>query len=258
MVTKLCRDAYINKVAPCYYHFRPKKANLQRFKQIGMSEPTKAVVHIDGIQYQYPQGQAFHFADLTVQAGEHTLILGDSGSGKTTLLHILSGLLKPRAGAVTLNGQRLYDLPTRQLDQYRGRHIGLIFQDAHLVKSLTVSENLKIAQHFAGIDTNMNRIREVLEWLNLGDKLHAYPQKLSRGQVQRVAIARAVVNNPSILVADEPTASLDDRNTALVIDLLLRQAEQSQATLLVATHDKRLKSAISNAYTVQNLIHPTN
>lgn len=247
----------INKVATCRYHFSTKKANLQRFKRIGMSEPIRAVVQADGIQYQYPQGQAFHFEDLTLRAGEHTLILGDSGSGKTTFLHILSGLLKPRAGGVTVASQRLYDLPARELDQFRGRHIGLMFQDAHLVKSLTVSENLKIAQRFAGVETNMDRIREVLEWLHLGDKLNAYPQKLSRGQVQRVAIARAVVNSPSILVADEPTASLDDRNTASVIDLLLRQAEQSQATLLVATHDTRLKTAISNAYTVRNLIHPT-
>lgn len=216
------------------------------------------VVNIDGIQYKYPQGQGFHFEDLTVPSGQHTLILGDSGSGKTTLLHILSGLLKPQSGTVTVNNQGLYELSTRDLDKYRGRHIGLIFQDAHLVRSLTVSENLKIAQRFAGMETNMERIREVLEWLNLGDKLHAYPQKLSRGQVQRVAIARAVVNSPSILVADEPTASLDDRNTASVIDLLLRQAEESKATLIVATHDKRLKSAISNAYTVKNLLHPSN
>lgn len=88
----------INKVATCRYHFSTKKANLQRFKRIGMSEPIRAVVQADGIQYQYPQGQAFHFEDLTLRAGEHTLILGDSGSGKTTFLHILSGLLKPRAG----------------------------------------------------------------------------------------------------------------------------------------------------------------
>lgn len=222
-----------------------------------MSEATNPVVDADGIRYQYPQGQSFRFEDLAVRTGEHTLILGESGSGKTTLLHILSGLRKPDAGSVTVAEERLYDLGTRELDKFRGRHIGLIFQDAHLVKSLTVSENLKIAQRFAGLDTNMDRIREVLDWLHLGDKLHAYPQKLSRGQVQRVAIARAVVNRPAVLVADEPTASLDDRNTASVIDLLLRQAEQTQATLIVATHDMRLKSAISNAYTVRNLIHHT-
>lgn len=229
------------------------------FIGIGMNELTNApVVKINGIKYKYPQGQAFHFEDLEVPSGQHTLILGDSGSGKTTLLHILSGLLKPHEGSAIINNQNLYDLSTRALDKFRGRQIGLIFQDAHLVRSLTVSENLKIAQRFAGLDTNMDRIREVLDWLNLGDKLHAYPQKLSRGQVQRVAIARAVVNSPSILVADEPTASLDDRNTASVIDLLQRQAEESKATLIVATHDTRLKSAISNEYKVKNLIHPSN
>src|SRR5690606_25324840 len=189
--------------------------------------------------------------DLEVTSGQHTLILGDSGSGKTTLLHILSGLLKPETGSVRIDGQSIYDFPARKLDEFRGQRIGLIFQEAHLVKSLTIQENLQIAQGFAGAKVDHNRIHEVLTLLNLEHKANSYPGKLSRGQMQRAAIARAVINRPAILVADEPTASLDDRNTERVLHLLLNQAEQQDATLIIATHDKRVKARIPLAYEVK-------
>ncbi len=209
------------------------------------------VIRLNGIAYRYPQGESLHFTDLEVATGQHTLILGDSGSGKTTLLHILSGLLKPESGTVQVAGQQLYELSARKLDAFRGQRIGLIFQEAHLVKSLTIKENLQIAQGFAGASVDHERIREVLTLLNLEEKANAYPSKLSRGQMQRAAIARAVVNRPAILVADEPTASLDDRNTESVLNLLLAQAEQQGATLIIATHDKRVKTRIPHAYYVR-------
>ncbi|MGK6351053.1 ABC transporter ATP-binding protein [Parapedobacter sp. DT-150] len=209
------------------------------------------VIRLNGITYQYPRGESLRFADLEVPTGQHTLILGDSGSGKTTLLHILSGLLKPQTGVVQIDGQQLYELPARKLDEFRGQRIGLIFQEAHLVKSLTVRENLQIAQGFAGAKVDNDRINEVLTLLNLEQKANSYPGKLSRGQMQRAAIARAVINKPAILVADEPTASLDDRNTAGVLNLLLTQAEQQGATLVIATHDKRVKTRIAHAYEME-------
>src|SRR5690606_821085 len=175
-----------------------------------MSDNKQAVIRLEGIAYRYPQGESLRFNDLKVNGGEHTLIFGDSGSGKTTLLHILSGLLKPETGTVEIDGQPLYELPARKLDEFRGQHIGLIFQEAHLVKSLTVKENLQIAQGFAGRKVDPNRIEEVLSLLNLEHTGKSYPGKLRRGQRQRAAIARAVINRPAILVADEPTASLDD------------------------------------------------
>ncbi|GGC41396.1 lipoprotein-releasing system ATP-binding protein LolD [Parapedobacter defluvii] len=215
-----------------------------------MQDNKQTVIRLNGITYRYPQGESLQFDDLEVTSGQHTLILGDSGSGKTTLLHILSGLLKPETGTVQIDGQRIYDLPSRKLDEFRGQRIGLIFQEAHLVKSLTVKENLQIAQGFAGAKVDFDRIREVLTLLNLEHKAESYPGKLSRGQMQRAAIARAVINRPAILVADEPTASLDDRNTESVLSLLLTQAEQQGATLVVATHDKRVKTRIPHAYQV--------
>lgn len=210
----------------------------------------KSVAFLSGIAHRYPGGETLQFADLDIPAGQHTLILGDSGSGKTTLLHILSGLLKPQTGSVQIDGQDLYRLSPRKLDTYRGQRIGLIFQEAHLVKSLTIRENLQIAQSFAGAGVNNNRIQEVLALLDLDHKAHSYPSKLSRGQMQRAAIARAVVNHPAILVADEPTASLDDRNTERVLDLLLAQAAQHSATLIIATHDKRVKTRFTHTYRI--------
>src|SRR5690606_25013719 len=159
-----------------------------------MQDNKQAVIRLNGIAYRYAQGESLQFKDLEVTSGQHTLILGDSGSGKTTLLHILSGLLKPETGSVRIDGQSIYDLPARKLDEFRGQRIGLIFQEAHLVKSLTVQENLQIAQGFAGAKIDRNRIHEVLTRLNLEHKANSYPGKLSRGQMQRAAIARAVIN----------------------------------------------------------------
>ncbi|SEK95180.1 ABC transporter ATP-binding protein [Parapedobacter koreensis] len=216
------------------------------------------VIRLNGLTYQYPRGESLHFTDLEVPSGQHTLILGDSGSGKTTLLHILSGLLKPTTGIVSIDGQQLYELTARKLDEFRGQRIGLIFQEAHLVKSLTVRENLQIAQGFAGARIDNSRINEVLALLSLDHKADSYPSKLSRGQMQRAAIARAVINKPAILVADEPTASLDDRNTESVLNLLLDQANQQGATLIIATHDKRVKTRIAHAYEMATRPHPIN
>src|SRR5690606_17693955 len=135
------------------------------------------VVHLSGISHRYPGGEAIPFADLDITSGQHTLILGNSGSGKTTLLHILSGLLRPTAGSVKIDGQELYSLPPRKLDTYRGQRIGLIFQEAHLVKSLTIKENMQIAQRFAGARVDNQRIDEVLALLELDHKSGSYPSK---------------------------------------------------------------------------------
>ncbi len=212
------------------------------------TEIIPAAIQATGIMYRYPGGTELHFADLELATGTQGLILGNSGSGKTTLLHILCGLLKPHTGTVRIDGQDLYALPSRELDHFRGRNIGVVFQEAHLVKSLTVSENLRIARQFAGLPADEARIHDVLASLALDAYAHRYPQQLSRGQVQRAAIARAVVNRPALLVADEPTSALDDDNAANVLKLLTEQASIQGATLLIATHDQRVKENISIQY----------
>lgn len=191
----------------------------------------------------FANGTTLRFPDWKVARGGQWLLLGESGSGKTTLLHMLGGLLQPASGHIVVNGADLYALPARALDRFRGRHIGIVFQQPHLIRSMTVEENLLLAQSFAGMGKDIVRIREVLEALDLDHKRRAYPQELSQGQAQRVGIARALVNRPALLLADEPTSSLDNRNADAVIRLLSDLAASQGSTLIISTHDDRVKEA---------------
>ena len=208
------------------------------------------MISITSVSHQYGAERAITFADWQVNNGEQWLLLGQSGSGKTTLLHILTGLLKPTAGEIKINDTNLYALSSKKLDEFRGQHIGIVFQKPHLIKSLNISENLILAQSFAGLPTDKNRIEEVLASLDMAHKKNAYPQELSQGQLQRVTIARAVINKPTLLIADEPTSSLDDKNAEAVLALLKEQSELNKATLVVATHDKRVKDAFNLTYSL--------
>ena len=208
------------------------------------------MISITSVSHQYSAEQALTFADWQVNNGEQWLLLGQSGSGKTTLLHILTGLLKPTAGEIKINDTNLYSLSSKKLDEFRGQHIGIVFQKPHLIKSLNITENLILAQSFAGLPTDKNRIEEVLASLDMAHKKNAYPQELSQGQLQRVTIARAVINKPTLLIADEPTSSLDDKNAEAVLALLKEQSELNKATLVVATHDKRVKDAFTQTYSL--------
>lgn len=206
------------------------------------------MVSLKSVAHSYPEGQEIAFKDWMINEGERWLLLGASGSGKTTLLHILTGILKPKRGSVSINGTAIYSLSPKALDQFRGRHIGIVFQRPHLIKSLTIGENLAVAQSFANLPNDENRIKEVLESLGVADKQNNFPQELSQGQLQRISIARAIINKPALLIADEPTSSLDDKNAGKVLELLMEQSALNQATLIVATHDKRVKDAFINTY----------
>lgn len=210
---------------------------------------SEIIVQSKDLSFQYANSeQTILFADVEIKKGEHSLLLGDSGTGKTTLLHLLSGLSKPTSGKVWIDKQDIYSLRSTDLDKFRGQQIGFIFQEAHLIKNLTIEENIRLAQNLANKKENKPAVLDVLHKLQLGDKANSYPNELSRGQLQRAAIARAVINGPQLLVADEPTASLDDTNTQLVIDLLFDTAANFNATLLIATHDNRIKSFFNNTY----------
>lgn len=206
------------------------------------------MISIQSVSHSYGNAHNISFKDWEINSGEQWLLLGESGSGKTTLLHILTGILKPDKGEVKIDGTSVYALSSRELDKFRGRNVGIIFQRPHLIKSLTIAENLVLAQSFAQLPENMQRVSEVLESLGIDAKKNAYPSELSQGQLQRVSIARAVINQPSLLIADEPTSSLDDKNAQAVLELLMQQSGLNQATLVVATHDKRVKDAFHHTY----------
>tara|TARA_B100001094_G_scaffold322922_1_gene372971 strand:- start:6597 stop:7220 length:624 start_codon:yes stop_codon:yes gene_type:complete len=191
------------------------------------------------INFNYDNQVFFKFSDINLKSGENLLILGDSGIGKTTLLHILSGLLKTNSGSIELFGKEITQFSSFQLDRFRRDNIGVVFQRPHFINSLTVKENLQLAQYIANKKDN-KRIENVLKNLNIFEKLNKNINELSQGEKQRVSIALAIVNSPKLILADEPTSSLDDGNTFNVIKLLKKQASDFGAQLIVITHDRRL------------------
>lgn len=195
--------------------------------------------------FGYSSNRLIHFRDLSIAHGESCLLLGESGSGKTTLLHLLGGLLRRYTGNMNVDGQNLNALSESALDKFRGKHIGFIFQKNHLIQALTVEKNLFLPSYLAGVAIRKEYVNELLEILGISQIRKSKVNQLSEGQAQRVAIARSIINKPSVILADEPTSALDDKNCAQVITLLLEVAKANNATLIVATHDQRLKQNIS-------------
>ncbi|MCX3265203.1 ABC transporter ATP-binding protein [Pedobacter agri] len=206
------------------------------------------MISIQSLTHQYQNGPNLNFTDWEIQDEEQWLLLGASGSGKSTLLNIVSGLLKPTSGSVKLNGTEIYSLSLKDMDRFRGQNIGIVFQKPHLIKSLNIYDNVALASSLAGIKLDKARIFSLLASLGLENKKRNFPDELSQGQLQRVSIARALLNNPSLLIADEPTSSLDDENAENVIDILTEQAKENHASLVIATHDKRVRNRISKEY----------
>ncbi len=183
-----------------------------------------------------------HFPDTTLEKGTQCLISGASGSGKTTLFYTLAGLLPPLSGQVIINDTDIASLPEAIRDRFRGQHIGIIFQTLHLVKSLSVLDNLLLAAYMAKYPVEERYAIDMLATLGIESKRHTLPAELSQGQAQRAAIARALLLKPALLLADEPTSSLDDDNSETVISLLTSLAKEQDTTLLVSTHDNRIKT----------------
>jgi ABC-type lipoprotein export system ATPase subunit len=202
------------------------------------------------ISYTYDRNNIMHFPNITCARGEQWLLLGQSGTGKTTLLHILGGLRTPKHGKIFINDTDLYQLPSGEMDRFRGKNIGIVFQQSPFLKALTVAENLAVAQQLAGQAISKDRIKSLLDRLNLGHKLRSKITELSQGEQQRLAIARAVINKPVLILADEPTSALDDVNCRQVITLLENHAKEENATLVIVTHDQRLKDIFPNQITL--------
>ncbi len=196
------------------------------------------------LRFKYDNNLELNFPDIKTSK-ENLLILGASGIGKTTFLHLLSGLLKPINGEIDLLGTKISQLKMSEMDRFRGKNIGIVFQKPHFINSLTVKENLQLAQYISK-KSDKNRIKSLLESLGIEDKANKKTQNLSQGEKQRVSIALAIVNSPKLILADEPTSSLDDLNCDKVINILKNQASKYKAKLIIITHDYRLKKHFKN------------
>jgi len=199
------------------------------------------MVKINELTYNYSSGVQLKFPDFKLEKGEQALILGQSGCGKTTLLHLLSGLLKPTTGEVVVENKDIASLGGSSLDNFRGTNIGVVFQTPHFVEALSVKENLTLTQTLAGQPKNIDAVKSLLIDLGIESKMNSKLNALSVGEKQRVSIARALVNSPALILADEPTSALDDENCDAVLKLMREQAKKCNSTLLIVTHDNRLK-----------------
>lgn len=202
------------------------------------------LVESKSLKFTHPGLPTMAFPDISVAAGDPLLVLGKSGSGKTTLLNLLAGLHRPESGTIRIAGKDLAKLSEAEMDAFRGKEIGIVFQKPHLLAVLNVRENLQMAHYFS--KRADQKIDHLLSELDLSVKAESSVPTLSEGEAQRVSIARALVNSPKLILADEPTSSLDDENTRKVVSLLQDQAKKINAALLIVTHDQRVKEHISN------------
>ncbi|MBL4706017.1 MAG: ATP-binding cassette domain-containing protein [Flavobacteriales bacterium] len=202
------------------------------------------MIKVENISFAYKGSDTMSFPNFELKQGEHALVLGQSGCGKTTLLHLMAGLITPDSGTVQIDDTIGSKLSGSAMDRFRGGNIGVIFQKPHFIKAINVIDNVLLAQKLGGKKKDKAKAVEVLTTLGLSHKINAKVTDLSEGEKQRVSIARALVNEPKLILADEPTSALDDQNCNAVLELLKRVSEKSNSTLLIVTHDNRLKDQI--------------
>jgi len=202
---------------------------------------------IRGLRHDYAGRTVLAIDAWDVPQGEACVVLGPSGSGKSTLLALIAGLLTPTAGTVTVAGREIAALAPAERDPFRARHVGLVLQTLHLIGVLSVDENLRVARELAGLPADVGTLDATLAALGIGALAGRRAAGLSVGEAQRVAIARALVNRPRLILADEPTAALDDESCEKAVRLLRDQAAACGATLVVATHDQRVKPHFARA-----------
>lgn len=223
---------------------------------------TRPAIHVKQLVFAYPQTEnLLTIPDWQIASASQVFLYGPSGAGKSTLLNLLCGILTPQSGEINLLGQSFNQLTARQRDQFRAKHIGVVFQEFNLIPFLTVMENITLATHFAATSSRRQgqeitqRAKDIFERLQLSEKLLTQrADHLSVGQRQRVSIARALINQPEILIADEPTSALDSVNRDVFMQLLLETAKQSNCTVLFVSHDNRLKTHFTQSQNLTDLL----
>lgn len=213
-----------------------------------------AILDIQNLQKIYNTGseelKILDNLSLQIAEGRSTVITGESGSGKSTLLNLIGGLDRITGGKIYSCGFPIHELTEKQLTEYRRKSIGLVFQSHYLLKDFTAMENVAIPARIAGIDkkTAMERAEELIEKVGLGNRIDHYPSQMSGGERQRIALARSLVNDPDLILADEPTGNLDEKNSRIVEDILFSLVEDFQKSLLLVTHNLILTERVDQSY----------
>lgn len=219
---------------------------------------SKSIIQIEHLFKEYKLGKqrisVIDDVNLNILEGEFVAIVGASGSGKSTLLHLLGGLDKPSQGKVIIDGQDINKLSDSRLSKFRNQAIGFIFQSFYLQPFLTLRQNIEVASMPARINKKERRqkIDDLAKQVDLYDRLKHRPRELSGGQIQRAAIIRALLNNPKIILADEPTGNLDSKNSQDVISLFKDICSQYKTTVVIATHDQEIASQADRTITIKD------
>lgn len=218
------------------------------------------MIVLENVKRKLGPGVLFACDRFYAEAGSRMALWGPSGCGKSTMLNLISGLLRPHEGIVRVDGQEIQGLSESRLDAFRGERIGFVFQTFNLLAPFTALQNVVIAMRFADVIPEKEwkpQARTLLERVGLERRMHSKPRTLSVGERQRVAIARALVNRPKLIVADEPTGSLDPKTAASVMELLLTLCEEKKVTLLLVTHDRGIAEQLPEIFDCTELIQET-
>ena len=214
------------------------------------------ILKVENLQKTYGRGEnQIHAVDgisFSVEKGEFVAIVGASGSGKSTLLHLIGGVDRPTSGKVYIDGKDIYSLNNDKLAIFRRRQVGLVYQFYNLIPILNVEENITLPCRLDGVKVEDERLHELLETLGLSERVKHLPNELSGGQQQRVSIGRALINNPAIVLADEPTGNLDSKASEEILDLLKLSNKKYKQTVIMITHDLELAAAADRIITIDD------
>ncbi len=214
------------------------------------------ILKVEKLQKTYGKGEnQIHAVDgisFSVEKGEFVAIVGSSGSGKSTLLHLLGGVDRPTGGKVYIDGKDIYDLSNDNLAIFRRRQVGLVYQFYNLIPILNVEENITLPCRLDGVKVDEEKLEELLSTLGLKERVKHLPNELSGGQQQRVSIGRALINNPAIVLADEPTGNLDSKASEEILDLLKLSNKKYKQTIIMITHDLELAAAADRIITIED------
>ena len=222
----------------------------------------ESIIKIDSVRFYWSKKSNFKIfvPNLEIKKGEKVLLLGESGSGKTTLLSLMSGFLNPLSGNISINGNTINQLSSKTRDEYRADNIGIIFQQFNLLPYANVVDNVLLPLYFSKVRSNnvsnkKEKVIELFKQLRLPDDIAQFrASSLSMGQQQRVAVARALIGNPSLIIADEPTSSLDADAQKIFLNLMFEQISENNSTLLMVSHDKSLSNQFDRLIDINEIL----